>query len=42
MMIVQTPRRLSFLGGGTDFEGFYKLNGGGALHEFEELLDRGW
>lgn len=42
MMIVQTPRRLSFLGGGTDFEDFYKLNGGGALHEFGELFDRGW
>lgn len=31
MIIVQTPLRLSFLGGGTDFEDFYKLNGGGAV-----------
>ncbi len=31
MIIVQTPLRLSFVGGGTDFEDFYKLNGGGAV-----------
>ncbi|HEY92059.1 MAG TPA: GHMP kinase [Dehalococcoidia bacterium] len=31
MIIAQTPLRLSFLGGGTDFEDFYKLNGGGAV-----------
>jgi len=31
MIIAQTPLRLSFLGGGTDFEDFYRLNGGGAV-----------
>jgi len=30
MIIVQTPLRISFFGGGTDFEGFY-LNHGGAV-----------
>jgi len=28
MIVVQTPLRVSFLGGGTDFEGFYKEYGG--------------
>ena len=31
MIIVETPLRISFLGGGTDFEAFYTLNGGGAV-----------
>jgi len=31
MIIVQTPLRISFLGGGTDFEDFYSVNGGGAV-----------
>ncbi len=31
MIIVQTPLRLSFLGGGTDFEEYYSRNGGGAV-----------
>ncbi|MDD5288778.1 MAG: GHMP kinase [Dehalococcoidales bacterium] len=31
MIIVQTPLRISFLGGGTDFEDYYRLNGGGAV-----------
>lgn len=31
MIIVQTPLRLSFLGGGTDFEGFYSNRGGAVL-----------
>jgi D-glycero-alpha-D-manno-heptose-7-phosphate kinase len=31
MIIVQTPLRISFLGGGTDFEDFYTINGGGAV-----------
>ena len=31
MIIVQTPLRLSFLGGGTDFEGFYSNFGGAVL-----------
>lgn len=31
MIIVQTPLRVSFLGGGTDFESFYSTNGGGAV-----------
>lgn len=31
MIIAQTPLRLSFLGGGTDFEDFYSVNGGGAV-----------
>ena len=31
MIIVQTPLRISFLGGGTDFEGFYKNYGGCVL-----------
>lgn len=31
MIVVQTPLRISFLGGGTDFEGFYAANGGGAV-----------
>lgn len=28
MVITQTPFRMSFFGGGTDFEGFYKEHGG--------------
>jgi len=31
MIVVQTPLRLSFLGGGTDFDDFYCANGGGAV-----------
>jgi D-glycero-alpha-D-manno-heptose-7-phosphate kinase len=31
MIIVQTPLRLSFLGGGTDFEEYYKIHGGAVL-----------
>ena len=31
MIVVQTPLRLSFLGGGTDFEGFYSNCGGAVL-----------
>lgn len=31
MIIVQTPLRISFLGGGTDFEGFYSNHGGAVL-----------
>lgn len=31
MIIVQTPLRISFIGGGTDFEDFYKINGGAVL-----------
>lgn len=31
MIVVQTPLRISFLGGGTDFEDFYSANGGGAV-----------
>jgi D-glycero-alpha-D-manno-heptose-7-phosphate kinase len=31
MIIVQTPLRLSFLGGGTDFEDYYKIHGGAVL-----------
>ncbi|MFC2065825.1 GHMP kinase [Chloroflexota bacterium] len=31
MIVVQTPLRLSFLGGGTDFEGFYSSCGGAVL-----------
>ena len=31
MIIVQTPLRISFLGGGTDFEDFYRTNGGTVL-----------
>ena len=31
MIIVQTPLRTSFFGGGTDFEDFYSVNGGGAV-----------
>jgi D-glycero-alpha-D-manno-heptose-7-phosphate kinase len=31
MIVVQTPLRISFLGGGTDFEDYYRLNGGGAV-----------
>jgi len=31
MIIVQTPLRISFLGGGTDFEDFYKNHGGSVL-----------
>ena len=30
MIVVETPLRLSFLGGGTDFDDFY-LNHGGAV-----------
>ena len=28
MIITQTPLRISFAGGGTDFAGFYKIDGG--------------
>ncbi len=31
MIVVQTPVRISFLGGGTDFEDFYVNNGGGVV-----------
>jgi D-glycero-alpha-D-manno-heptose-7-phosphate kinase len=31
MIVVQTPLRISFLGGGTDFEDFYKVHGGAVL-----------
>jgi len=31
MIVVQTPLRISFLGGGTDFEDFYLKNGGATL-----------
>ena len=31
MIITQTPLRLSFLGGGTDFEDYYKVEGGAVL-----------
>jgi D-glycero-alpha-D-manno-heptose-7-phosphate kinase len=31
MIITQTPLRISFLGGGTDFEDFYRNNGGAVL-----------
>lgn len=31
MVITQTPFRMSFFGGGTDYEGFYKENGGSVL-----------
>ena len=31
MIVVQTPLRISFLGGGTDFEGFYSNHGGVVL-----------
>ena len=31
MIITKTPFRMSFFGGGTDFEGFYKEHGGAVL-----------
>lgn len=31
MIITQTPFRMSFFGGGTDFEGFYKEHGGSVI-----------
>ena len=31
MIVVRTPLRVSFLGGGTDFDGFFKLHGGAVL-----------
>ena len=31
MIITQTPFRMSFFGGGTDFEGYYRENGGAVL-----------
>ncbi|GAH80084.1 unnamed protein product [marine sediment metagenome] len=31
MIITQTPLRISFFGGGTDFKGYYALNEGGAV-----------
>lgn len=31
MIITQTPLRISFFGGGTDFEDYYRLNKGGAV-----------
>jgi len=31
MVITQTPLRISFFGGGTDFKGFYGSNEGGAV-----------
>lgn len=31
MIITQTPLRISFFGGGTDFKGYYWSNGGGAV-----------
>src|SRR4030042_1606720 len=32
MIVVQTPLRISFLGGGTDFEDFYVKHGGAVLN----------
>ena len=31
MIITQTPFRMSFFGGGTDFPGFYKEHGGAVI-----------
>ncbi len=31
MIITQTPLRISFLGGGSDFKDYYMKNGGGAV-----------
>jgi len=31
MIITQTPLRISFFGGGTDFKDYYRLNKGGAV-----------
>jgi D-glycero-alpha-D-manno-heptose-7-phosphate kinase len=31
MIVIQTPLRISFLGGGTDFSDFYYENGGAVL-----------
>jgi D-glycero-alpha-D-manno-heptose-7-phosphate kinase len=31
MIVVQTPLRISFVGGGTDFEDFYLTHGGAVL-----------
>ncbi|KKL61268.1 hypothetical protein LCGC14_2197020, partial [marine sediment metagenome] len=31
MIITQTPLRISFFGGGTDFKDYYGLNKGGAV-----------
>ena len=31
MIITQTPLRISFFGGGTDFRDYYMKNGGGAV-----------
>ena len=31
MIITQTPFRMSFFGGGTDFPGFYREHGGAVL-----------
>ena len=31
MIVVQTPLRISFMGGGTDFEDFYQDHGGAVL-----------
>ena len=31
MIVTQTPLRLSFFGGGTDFPDYYRLNGGAVL-----------
>ncbi len=31
MILVQTPLRISFFGGGSDFDDFYVHNGGGAV-----------
>ena len=40
MIITQTPFRMSFFGGGTDFPGFYREHGGAVLsayHHFENV-----
>ena len=31
MIIAQTPFRMSFFGGGTDYEGFYREHGGAVI-----------
>ena len=31
MIIAQTPFRMSFFGGGTDYEGFFKEHGGAVI-----------
>ena len=40
MIITKTPFRMSFFGGGTDMENYFKKNAGGGVGSFHKLLKK--